>query len=110
MQLRDRVRRAAKRLGSTRLWERYRSLRNKTVAILRSAFFESLAAGLSSAKAFWKAHRMLTQDRQSVPSCVAKGSVSATTPMEQSELFNCHFSSCFAEKSQPLLPSEFEES
>ncbi len=99
MQMRDRAHREAKKFNTASLWEKFRSLRNQTINILRKekrAFFRSLSSSLTTCKAFWKAHRMVSQDRHPVPSCVTSGSVSATNPSDQADLFNHHFSSCFS--------------
>ncbi len=89
MQMRDRAHREAKKFITASLWEKFRSLRNQTINILRKekrAFFRSLSSRLTTCKAFWKAHRMLSLDRHPVPSCVTSGSVSATNPSDQADL------------------------
>ncbi len=110
MQMRDRAHREAKKFNSASLWEKFRSLRNQTINILRKekrAFFRSLSSRQTTCKAFWKARRMLSQDRHPVPSCVTSGSVSATNPSDQADLFN--LSSCFSPNPPPLFPSSSEE-
>ncbi len=105
MQMRDRAHREAKKFNTASLWEKFRSLRNQTINILRKkrAFFRSLSSRLTTCKAFWKAHR------HPVPSCVTSGSVSASNPSDQADLFNSHFSSCFSPNPPPLFPSSSEE-
>ena len=97
---------SAKKGGSPRLWAKYKSYRNETLAYLRqlkSKFFQSLSTS-SSPRSFWSAVERVRSKSISIPSLIQDGSA-VTSSSDKANVLNQYFSSCFNNITTPLSPS-----
>ena len=97
---------SAKKGGSPRLWAKYKSYRNETLAYLRqlkSEFFQSLSTS-SSPLSFWSAVKCVCSKSISILSLI-QGSSVVTSPSDKANVLNQYFSSCFNNLTTPLSPS-----
>ena len=93
MRRRDRAYKAAKRCDSPRLWDRFRSLRNKVVGALKEAkreFLCSLSGKVRDPTQFWAAYRSVSS------SSLADVSTTATSTIARANQLNSCFSSFFS--------------
>ena len=87
-------------------FNKYKRMRNKVTAMLRSAkqkYFDSLST--AGNKKFWKTVKLLNKQQVSIPTLQEDG-VSAVTDEEKSNMLNEYFSKCW-NHSEPLLSDSF---
>ncbi len=87
------ARKAAKRTGCAKLWNTYRRLRNRAVALLRHgkrSFYDRFSKS-KSPKEFWGAYHALTGQKQRMPTVMHRGDVEVSTLQAKADLLNCQF-------------------
>ena len=94
--------RAAKRSNSEELWNKYKSIRNKVVALLRRGkrqYFYNLQ--FSTNKEFWKAINVINKQDSSIPTLWDNDTPVASSS-GKADLLNCYFHDCFNHSFPPL--------
>ena len=91
--------RRARRLGTTKAWQKYSMTRNRVTAALRrakAAYFEELSSKLRSPKDFWSAYHKLLPKKDRIPVDLHLGNLKATTSTQNANLLNYFCSTCFS--------------
>ena len=94
--------RAAKRSNDNVLWNRYKSIRNKVVALLRRGkgqFFYNLQS--STTKEFWKAIKVINKQESTIPT-LWDNNTPVTSSSGKADLLNRYFLDCFNHSFPPL--------
>ena len=95
--------RAWRRSPNPSTTNRYKHLRNLVVSMIRKSratYFKTLNP--SNKKQFWKAIKLLTKQKSTIPTLSQNG-VSASTDLTKATMLNEHFSSCFNSAVPPYL-------
>ena len=105
MRKRNSLFQGAKRTADPARFNKYKRMRNKVTAMLRSAkqkYFDSLST--AGNKKFWKTVKLLNKQQVSIPTLQEDG-VSAVTDEEKSNMLNEYFSKCWNHSEPPLSDS-----
>ena len=92
----------AVKTSSSRIFCKYKKVRNAVVSSLRSAkaeFFQSMASNLSTPKKFWALYRSSSFRNQRTPATLYFNHDKANTNTSKAELLNSYFCSLFSSKS-----------
>jgi hypothetical protein len=87
--------RAAKRSDDNELWNKYKTVRNQVVALLRrnkKQYFRNLQFSIH--KEFWKAMKVLNKQDSTIPT-LWDDNVPVTSNSGKAELLNRFFNDCF---------------
>ena len=112
MQKRNNMYRRAKLSGSAQLWNKFRTMRNKVTAMLRTSkqSFFNRNVNTSNKKQFWKTMKYMRAGKSTIPTLSLDGN-DAVTDRDKSSMLNSYFSDCFNKSMPPLTDLDvFSES